>query len=149
MSLTSDATCIFCQIVAGTAPASKFYEDDEILGFMNHKPVHPGECLLIPKIHIDHFMDIDDELAARIMKLGQRLCRRIRAQLNPDRVGYVVAGYGVPHAHLIVIPNHHANDITCEHFAVQKEGKIVFTDKHIPIAPRTELDRVASLLRIG
>jgi histidine triad (HIT) family protein len=148
MSFESDSTCIFCKIVAGTEPASKFYEDKEILGFMNYKPVHPGECLLIPKIHINHFMDINDELAARIMKLGQRLSRKIRAQLNPDRVGYVVAGYGVAHAHLIVIPNYHANDITCEHFAVQKEGKMVFTDEHIPIAPPEELDRMASLLRI-
>jgi histidine triad (HIT) family protein len=115
---------------------------------MNHKPVHPGECLLIRKIHINHFMDINDELAARIMKLGQRLSRKVRAQLNPDRVGYVVAGYGVAHAHLIVIPNYHANDITCEHFVVQKEGKIIFTDEHIPIAPPEELDRMASLLRI-
>src|SRR5215470_14112050 len=113
MSSVSDSTCVFCKIVAGIEPASKFYEDAEILGFMNYKPVHPGECLLIPKAHIDHFMDIDDELAARIIRLGQRLCRKIRAQINPDRVGYVVAGYGVPHAHLIVIPNYHANDITC------------------------------------
>jgi len=69
MSFASDSTCIFCKIVAGSEPASKFYEDNEILGFMNHKPVHPGECLLIPKEHIDHFMDINDELAARIIKL--------------------------------------------------------------------------------
>ena len=56
MSLMADATCIFCHIVAGTAPASTFYEDEAILGFMNHKPVHPGECLLIPKRHVTHFM---------------------------------------------------------------------------------------------
>jgi histidine triad (HIT) family protein len=148
MSWMADTTCIFCQIVAGTAPASTFYEDEAILGFMNHKPVHPGECLLIPKRHINHFMDIDDALAARIMQLGQRLCRRIRAQLHPGRVGYVVAGYSVPHAHLLVLPSHHAHDITCALFAVHKAGDIVFTDEHIPLAPREELDRMASLLRL-
>jgi histidine triad (HIT) family protein len=147
--MSTDSKCVFCGIVAGDEPASKFYEDDELLGFMNYKPVHPGECLLIPKAHIDHFMDIDNDLAARMMKLGQQLSRRIRERINPDRVGYVVAGYGVPHAHLIVIPNYHANDITCEHFAVLKEGRIVFTDEHIPIASRDELDRMAALLRIG
>jgi histidine triad (HIT) family protein len=92
---------------------------------------------------------IDDDLAARIITLGQRLSRKIREIINPDRVGYVVAGYGVPHAHLIVIPNYHANDITCEHFAVLKEGRIVFTDQHIPVASRDELDRMAELLRIN
>jgi histidine triad (HIT) family protein len=148
MSPQSDPACVFCGIVAGVVGASKFYEDDELLGFMNYKPVHPGECLIIPKAHIDHFMDIDDALAARIMTLGQRLSRKIREVLNPDRVGYVVAGYGVPHAHLIVIPNHHANDITCEHFAVIKNGKIAFTDAHIPIASRQELDCMASRLSL-
>jgi len=148
MGLTLDSSCVFCKIVDGSEEASKFYEDDEILGFMNYKPVHAGECLIIPKQHIDHFMDIDDELAARIIKIGQRLCRKIRETINPDRVGYVVAGYGVAHAHLIVIPNYHANDITCEHFAVIKDGAIVFTDDHIPIASRQELNRLASLLKI-
>jgi histidine triad (HIT) family protein len=140
---------MFCHIVAGTAPASPFDEDEDMLGFMNHKPVHPGACLLIPKRHINHFMDINDALAARIMQLGQRLCRTMRAQLHPDRVGYVVAGYGVPHAHLLVLPSHHAHDMTCKHFAVQQAGKIVFTDEHIPLAPRAELDRMAALLRLA
>lgn len=144
----TDPNCIFCKIVGGEILASRFYEDDEVLGFMNHKPVHPGECLFIPKEHISHFMDIDDELAAKMIKLGQRLCRTIREKINPDRVGYVVAGYGVPHAHLIVIPNYHANDITCEHFAVLKDDKITFTDEHIPIAPRNELNRMANMLKL-
>lgn len=144
----SDTTCVFCKIIAGEIPASKFYEDKEILGFMNHKPVHPGECIFIPKKHTNHFMDIDDELAAKMMRLGQKLCRIIRKEIKPDRVGYVVAGYGVPHAHLIVIPNYHANDITCEHFAILKGNKIIFTDEHIPVASREELDRMASLFKL-
>jgi histidine triad (HIT) family protein len=60
--MSFDSKCIFCKVVAGDEPASKLYEDEGILGFMNYKPVHPGECILIPKVHIDHFMDIDDDL---------------------------------------------------------------------------------------
>lgn len=144
----SEPNCVFCKIVSGKMPASKIYEDEDVLGFMNHRPVHPGECLLIPKEHIDHFMDIDDELVVKIMRLGQRLSRSIREKLKPQRVGYVVAGYGVSHAHLIVIPNYHEHDITCEHFAVLKEGNIAFTDEHIPIAPREELDQMATALKL-
>ncbi len=140
------SSCIFCEIVAGRAPSSKVYEDSEILGFLNIKPPHPGECLLIPKQHVDHFTDID--LAARIMKIAQRLANRIRDVYKPQRVGYVVAGYGVAHAHLIVIPQWHTNDITCQHFAVLNNGEIAFTDAHIPVAPREELDQVAERLRI-
>lgn len=139
--------CIFCKIIKRELPASIFYEDNKILGFMNHKPVHPGECLFIPKEHIDHFMDIDDELAVKIMRLGQKLSRYIREVIKPERVGYVVAGYGVAHAHLIVIPQYHTNDITCQHFAILDSGKIIFTDEHIPIASRDILDDMASRLK--
>jgi histidine triad (HIT) family protein len=139
--------CIFCKIIKRELPASIFYEDEEILGFMNHRPVHPPECLFIPKEHIDHFMDINDVLAQKIIKLSQQLSRFIRKKFNPDRVGYVVAGYTVAHAHLIVIPQYHENDITCEHFAVKQNDKIIFTDEHIPIAPREELDSWAADLK--
>jgi len=115
---------------------------------MNIKPSHPGECLLIPKEHIDHFTDIKEDLAAKIIKIGQRLANKIRKELNPQRVGYIVAGYGVPHAHLIIVPQHHTNDITCEHFAVLENGKIHFTDQHIPIVDRKDLDAMAKRLKV-
>lgn len=139
--------CIFCKIINRELPASIFYEDKEILGFMNHKPVHAPECLFIPKKHIDHFTDIDDKLSAKIIKLSQKLARQIRNHYKPQRVGYVVAGYTVPHAHLIVIPQYHENDITCQHFAVLKGKKIIFTDEHIPIAPRKKMDEFAASLK--
>lgn len=145
----SPTNCIFCEIVAGSAPSSRVYEDQEILGFLNIKPAHPGECLLIPKHHVDHFTDLDVEIAARIMMVAQRLANRIREVYRPQRVGYVVAGYGVAHAHLIIVPQWHTNDITCQHFAVLNDGEIQFTDAHIPLAPRDELDLVAKKLRIG
>lgn len=146
--MKTNATCVFCKIVARTEPASIVYEDDQILGFMNNRPVHPGECLLIPKDHTDHFMDIDDVLAAKIMTVGQTLARKIHGILKAERVGYVVAGYSVPHAHFIIIPQHHAHDITSEHFAVKEGAVVSFTDQHIPLASREELDRLAKLLMI-
>lgn len=140
--------CIFCKIVERKEPASFVYEDDRAVGFLNYRPVHPGECLVIPKKHIDHFTDIDSDLALHIFSIGMKIADRIREQLNPRRVGFVVAGYGVAHAHLIVIPQYHANDITCQHFAVLRDGEITFTDKHIPIVSRKELDEVAGKLKI-
>ena len=59
------------------------------------------------------------------------------------------AGYGVPHAHLLVLPSDHPHDMTCEHFAMQQAGKIVFTEGHILLAPREELDRMAARLRLA
>lgn len=141
--------CVFCEIVVGRSRSSKVYEDADILGFLNIKPVHPGECLLIPKMHVDHFSDIEEALAARIVQVAQRLANRIREVYRPQRVGYVVAGYSVPHAHFLILPQWHTHDITSQHFAIQEGGRIAFTDDHIPVSPREELDRVAELLRLG
>ena|SRR3990167_7392285 len=143
-----DHTCIFCKIIAREEPASFVYEDDEIIGFMNNRPVHAGECLLIPKHHIDHFTDMDEKLATHIMEIAQRLAARIKEKIKPQRIGYVVAGYGVTHAHLIIIPQYHTNDITCQHFAVLKNGEIHFSDQYIPLATRNDLDDVANKIRL-
>jgi histidine triad (HIT) family protein len=139
--------CIFCEIVAGREVSSKVFEDDRILAFMTIRPARPGEFSIIPKQHIDHFCDIPDDLAAHIIIHAQRLSRIVREKLKPKRVGLVVHGFGVPHAHLVVVPLHRSEDITSASFAYLKDGKISFGVDHIPVTPRDELDRMAELLR--
>src|ERR687894_518816 len=117
MSVT-DSSCILCQIVAGESPASVVYEDERVMALMNIRPIHPGELMVIPKEHIDHFCDVPDELACRILVQAQRLSRNIRERLKPSRVGLVVHGFGVPHAHLCVVPLLESSDIVSAKLAV-------------------------------
>lgn len=70
--------CVFCEIVAGSSPASVIFQDDGVMAFMALRPTAPGECLVIPKEHVDHFTDLDDDMAQRIMLVGQRIGRRLR-----------------------------------------------------------------------
>lgn len=86
MTNQQDSKCIFCEIVAGREPASKIYEDEKILAFMNIRPVNTGEFMVIPKEHIDHFLDIPDDLAAHILLTAQRLARKVQEKfwLNTD-----------------------------------------------------------------
>ena len=88
--------CVFCAIVAGSAPCSRVHEDESCLGFMGIRLIHPGELMIIPKAHIDHFCDLPDQLAAHIVTVAQRLSRAIRRTLKPPRVGLVVHGFGLP-----------------------------------------------------
>ena len=92
-------SCIFCQIVEGTSPASIICQDDRVMAFMSIRPTTPSECWIIPKTHVDHFTDLDDDTAQRIMVVGQHLGRRIMSVFKPLRVGMLVHGFGVPHAH--------------------------------------------------
>lgn len=143
----SNSRCIFCEIVAGREPASKLYEDDRILAFMNIRPINVGEFMVIPKKHIDHFLDIPDELAAHILITAQRLARKVQNKFRPNRMGYVVHGFGVAHAHLNVPPLNHPDDIVSYKFAHIKNDKVVFDAKQIPLVPREKLDEIAKLIR--
>ena len=71
--------CVFCDIVARRGPASIVYEDDLVMAFMALQPTAPGECLVIPKDHVDEFADLPDAIAQRIVAVAQRVARRMRA----------------------------------------------------------------------
>ncbi len=145
--MSQRSECVFCGIVSGREPASKIIEDDRIVAFMILRPVNPGECLIIPKDHVDHFCDLADEISCHIMKHAQRLSRVIRERFNPKRVGLIVHGFGVPHAHLILVPLEEPGDITSQKHVRVEDGKIRIGLDHIPPTPRVELDRVATILR--
>ncbi|MDB9526315.1 HIT family protein [Oscillatoria sp. CS-180] len=142
------SNCVFCRIVAGSEPASVIFEDDRLIAFMGIRPIRPGECMVIPKRHIDHFTDIDDETSQRIILVAQHIGRRIREVFKPQRVGMIVHGYGVPHAHLILVPQHDPYDITSARLAYLENGGISFGMKNLPFTDRVILDKHAQLLRI-
>ena len=141
--------CVFCEIIAGTSPASIIYRDAQVIAFMTIHPSSPGECVVIPLAHVDHFTDIEDGTAQRIMLVAQRIGRRMRTVFQPQRVGMVVHGYGVAHAHLILVPQHGPHDITSARFARIEDGQIVFTPRHLTTPARRTLDEHARLLSLS
>jgi len=102
--------CIFCAIVQGEAPASIFWEDEQLLGFMDIYPWRPGHALVIPKTHAQHISGIPTEVAYALWKLGLRVaagmrsgaidCRDVHFLLNDGKA----ANQTVPHIHLHIIP---------------------------------------------
>ena len=90
--------CVFCEIIAGRAALQPGLRGPVVAsGFMGIRPINPGELMLIPKQHIDHFCDVPDALAAHIMTLAQRFSRAIRHALEPLRVrGWWCTGSASP-----------------------------------------------------
>lgn len=113
----SDQDCIFCKIVAGELPSSKVYEDDDTLVLMNIHPVNPGHVLVIPKTHVDHFDDMGGDLYAHVMSVVQKISRAVKKTLQPKRVGLMVQGFEVSHAHVHVIPLNDPHDIASDSIA--------------------------------
>jgi histidine triad (HIT) family protein len=141
-------SCIFCQILANDAPASFIYNDELVAAFMSLQPTAPGECLVIPRAHVDHFTDLPDEVAQRIILVAQRIGRRMKEAFSCERIGYLVHGYGVPHAHFIIVPQQGPYHLTSDRFARIEDGKVVFDISRIAIAERAALDEHARILSI-
>ncbi|MGF1460386.1 MAG: HIT family protein [Leptolyngbyaceae cyanobacterium] len=140
--------CPFCDIIHGGAPASLVYEDDSTLALIPLKPIYPGACIVIPKVHIDHFTDLPDTLAARVMVVAQHIGRKMMVVYQPLKVGMVVHGFGVRHAHLNLIPQHDPLDITYKHLAHIENDEVKFSEKPLAAPSREELDRQAASLRL-
>lgn len=95
---------IFTKIIRGEIPSHKIYEDDKVLAFLDIAPYTYGHTLVIPKDQTDHLWDLDDELYLYVMKIAKKVAQRQRAILKPQRVGIIVEGFAVPHAHVHVFP---------------------------------------------
>ena len=104
--------------------------------------------MVLPKDHINHFTDIPDDHSAQILAVAQKIGRKILVLYKPERIGYVVHGYGVPHAHFMVVPQNAPNDITSGKFVRVVDGELHFSDQHLPLIPREELDAMAEELAI-
>jgi histidine triad (HIT) family protein len=85
-------------------------------------------------------------LTCHIITHAQRLSRHLRERFHPKRIGLVVHGFGVPHAHLIVVPQHEDSDIVSGRHIIVEDGKVRFGASHLPTPECVELDRQAMVI---
>jgi histidine triad (HIT) family protein len=102
--------CIFCRILAGDAPGSFVYRDEQCAAFMDVQPVNPGHLLVVPTRHAASLAELDAPTAGRLMQVAQRLAAALRASgLRCEGVNLFLADgkaamQEVFHAHLHVFP---------------------------------------------
>jgi diadenosine tetraphosphate (Ap4A) HIT family hydrolase len=102
--------CIFCRIIADKEPASRVYEDDYVVAFMDLVPVNPGHTLVVPRRHASELRELDLEDGARMFSAGHRLSVALRESgVRCDGVNLRIndgdaAGQDVFHVHLHIIP---------------------------------------------
>ena len=107
----SDPNCLFCKIVAGALPATRVYEDDRTIAFMDINPGTRGHLLVIPREHAKDLLEIDAEDLAACAKTGQIMAARVMDRLDADGVNLInacgaQAWQTVFHFHLHVIPRY-------------------------------------------
>ena len=95
---------VFTRIIAGELPAHFVWQDDSCVAFLSIEPLRPGHTLVVPRVEVDHWIDLDDDTVAALMRAARRIARAQQAVYRPTRVGLMIAGLEVPHAHVHVSP---------------------------------------------
>ena len=95
---------IFSKIVSGEIPAYKILEDDLFLAFLDINPVAIGHTLIIPKKEIDYIFDLDDHTFSLMNIFAKKVAIALKKSFDCIRVGILVVGTEVPHAHMHLIP---------------------------------------------
>ena len=101
--------CPFCAIIAGSMPASRVWEDATAIAFMDLRQVVPGHVLIVPRQHVETLDEMDEEIAAHLMRLAVRIARASVAAFAPPGFNLwqsngEAGGQEVPHVHLHVQP---------------------------------------------
>ena len=131
-------TCLFCRIASREVAARLVFEDEISLAFLDHRPVFPGHCLLIPKSHHETLTDLPENLVGPFFRNAQLLSRAVESAMAAH--GTFVAmnnrvSQSVPHLHTHVVPR------------CRKDGLKGFFWPRQPYKSEDEVDAVQSAIR--
>lgn len=106
-SADADPDCAFCRVVRQEEPSHIVFEDDVSVGFLDHRPLFHGHCLLVPRRHVAVLPDLPHELVGPLFTNAQLLARAMEMGLAAE--GSFVAinnriSQSVAHLHVHVVP---------------------------------------------
>ncbi len=103
--------CIFCKIIKGEIPNYRVYEDNKVLAFLDINPHAKGHTVVIPKVHAETLLDLNEELIGPLFKGVKIVQEKLDQVLQPE--GYnlginhgEMAGQAIPHLHIHILPRY-------------------------------------------
>jgi len=95
---------IFTKIIRGELPGRFVWRDPRAVAFLTIEPLRPGHALVVPIQEVDHWIDLEPELAAHLFLVAQKIGKAQARAFRPRRVGLALVGIEVPHVHLHTVP---------------------------------------------
>jgi Diadenosine tetraphosphate (Ap4A) hydrolase and other HIT family hydrolases len=102
---------VFSRIIAGELPADFVWKDEVCVAFLSIRPLRPGHTLVVPRLEIDHWLDLEPGLLTHLASTAQTIGKAQMAAFKPTRIGLLLAGLEVPHVHFHVVPIREAHDL--------------------------------------
>ncbi|MFZ2175990.1 MAG: HIT family protein [Rhodococcus sp. (in: high G+C Gram-positive bacteria)] len=101
---------VFSAIINGDLPGRFVWEDDDVVAFLTIAPVTQGHTLVVPRVEVDQWQDVDGELWTKVMEVARTIGRAVRPAFDAPRAGLLIAGLEVPHLHVHVFPAYDMGD---------------------------------------
>ncbi|HOB56104.1 MAG TPA: HIT family protein [Rhodoglobus sp.] len=98
-------TSVFTEILRGNSPGRFIWRDDTCFAILTIEPRKPGHTLVMPLEEVDNWLDLSEEVAQHIFRVGRLIGLAQREEWGSPRVGVMYEGYMVPHSHLHVWPS--------------------------------------------
>lgn len=114
---------IFSKIIKGEIPSYKIAEDELFYAFLDIFPLVEGHVLIVPKVEVDKFFDVDDEIMKEWLLFAKPIAKAIEKSFPCNRCGMSVVGLEVPHAHMHLVPINSADDLNFNRAKLKLEEK--------------------------
>lgn len=102
---------IFTKIINGEIPAYVVAEDENYFAFLDIFPTAKGHTLVIPKKEVDYIFDLDDDTYTGLQMFAKKVAKGIEKAIPCKKVGVMVLGLEVPHAHIHLVPMQNEGDL--------------------------------------
>lgn len=124
---------IFSKIAAGEIPSYKIAENDKFFAFLDINPMTKGHTLVIPRQETDYIFDLEDDVLAEMIIFAKQVAIAIKKAIPCQRVGMMVVGMEVPHAHIHLIP-------------IEKESDMILSKPRVKLET-SEFEDIAKQIR--
>ena len=100
-------TCLFCGFVSSSSDTVAVFEDDACYVFLDHRPLFPGHCLVVPREHYETLTDLPPTAVGPFFQRVQLIASAVQSAMGAE--GTFVAmnnrvSQSVPHLHVHVVP---------------------------------------------
>jgi histidine triad (HIT) family protein len=102
---------VFTRILKGELPGRVVWRDENCAALLSIHPLKPGHTLVIPFEEVDHWLDLEPELASHLFGVSQTIGRALQRAFEPEKVGLMIAGLEVRHVHLHLVPMDDIHDL--------------------------------------
>jgi histidine triad (HIT) family protein len=95
---------VFTRIIDGELPGRFVWKDEQCVALLSITPLKTGHTLVVPREEVDHWLDLEEDLAAHLLNVSRCIGKALQKGFQPAKVGLLIAGLEILHTHIHLVP---------------------------------------------